>query len=154
LKFIQLFTVLKVFPCSASNCGHFYHPECVARLLCADDQNKAEELQAKIAARDCFACPLHTCKLCNMSEDKNQYACILLYADVAQQLITENVYLGKPFFILLFPQTPTGHRFSFRYLFSSFVFRDITSELNSDDETLQRAWESLLPYNRILIYCL
>ncbi|CAD5334289.1 unnamed protein product [Arabidopsis thaliana] len=90
----------QVFPCSASNCGHFYHPECVARLLCADDQNKAEELQAKIAARDCFACPLHT----------------------------------------------SYHR--------KCLPRDITSELNSDDETLQRAWESLLPYNRILIYCL
>lgn len=74
LKSIQLFTALKVFPCSASNCGHFYHPKCVARLLCADDQIKAEELQAKIAARDYFACPLHICKVCNMSEDKNQLA--------------------------------------------------------------------------------
>lgn len=74
LKYIQPFPALKVFPCSASNCGHFYHPKCVARLLCANDQIKSEELQAKIAARDYFACPLHICKVCNISEDKNQYA--------------------------------------------------------------------------------
>ncbi|KAG2261215.1 hypothetical protein Bca52824_068294 [Brassica carinata] len=32
--------------------------------------------------------------------------------------------------------------------------RQITSELNCDEETPQRTWEKLLPYNRILIYCL
>ncbi|CAE6227507.1 unnamed protein product [Arabidopsis arenosa] len=115
----------QVFPCSASNCGHFYHPKCVARLLCADDHIKAEELQAKIAARDYFACPLHICKVCNTSEDKNEYA---LHFAVCRRC-------------------PTAYH-------RKCLPREITSELNSDDDTLQRAWERLLPYNRILIYCL
>ncbi|XP_019095523.1 PREDICTED: protein ENHANCED DOWNY MILDEW 2-like isoform X1 [Camelina sativa] len=115
----------QVFPCSASNCGHFYHPKCVARLLCADDQIKSEEIQAKIAARDYFACPLHICKVCNTSEDKNQYA---LHFAVCRRC-------------------PTAYH-------RKCLPREITSELNSDDDTLRRAWERLLPYNRILIYCL
>lgn len=71
---ITLFAPLKVFPCSASNCGHFYHPKCVAKLLYTDDRIKSEELQSKIAARDSFCCPLHICKVCKLSENKNLYA--------------------------------------------------------------------------------
>ncbi|ESQ32505.1 hypothetical protein EUTSA_v10003648mg [Eutrema salsugineum] len=115
----------EVFPCSASNCGHFYHPICVAKHLYAGDQNKSEELQAKIAARDSFCCPLHICKLCKTSENKNVYA---LHFAVCRRC-------------------PTAyHRKCLPW--------EITSELNCDKETPQRTWERLLPYNRILMYCL
>ncbi|CAN8265759.1 unnamed protein product [Cochlearia groenlandica] len=115
----------EVFPCSASNCGHFYHPKCVAKLLYADDQIKSEELQAKIAARDSFYCPLHICKVCKLREDKNLYG--LHFA--------------------LCRRCPTAyHRKCLPW--------EITSEFNCNEETFQRTWEKLLPYNRILIYCL
>ncbi|CAA7035215.1 unnamed protein product [Microthlaspi erraticum] len=115
----------EVFPCSASNCGHFYHPKCVAKLLYADDQIKSEELQSKIAARDSFCCPLHICKICKLSENKSLYA---LHLAVCRRC-------------------PTAYH-------RKCLPREITSELNCDEETPQRAWEKLLPYNRILIYCL
>ncbi|CAH2044836.1 unnamed protein product [Thlaspi arvense] len=115
----------EVFPCSASNCGHFYHPICVAKLLYADDHNKSEELQAKIAANDSFCCPLHICKVCKTSENKNLYA----------------------FHFAVCRRCPTAyHRKCLPW--------EITSELNGDEENPQRTWEKLLPYNRILMYCL
>ncbi|RID59835.1 hypothetical protein BRARA_F03033 [Brassica rapa] len=115
----------EVFPCSASNCGHFYHPICVAKLLHDGDQIKTEELQAKISARDPFFCPLHICKVCKTSENKNLYACHFAVCR----------------------RCPTAYH-------RKCLPREITSELNCDEETPQRTWEKLLPYNRILIYCL
>ncbi|KAF8105677.1 hypothetical protein N665_0157s0242 [Sinapis alba] len=115
----------EVFPCSASNCGHFYHPKCVAKLLHVSDQIKTEELQAKISARDPFFCPLHICKVCKTSENKNLYA---MHFAVCRRC-------------------PTAYH-------RKCLPREITSELNCDEKTPQRTWEKLLPYNRILIYCL
>ncbi|KAJ4900833.1 EDM2-like protein1 [Raphanus sativus] len=115
----------EVFPCSASNCGHFYHPTCVAKLLHDGDQIKTEELQAKISAKDPFFCPLHICKVCKTSENKNLFA---LHFAVCRRC-------------------PTAYH-------RKCLPREITSELNCDEITPQRTWEQLLPYNRILIYCL
>ncbi|CAH8337984.1 unnamed protein product [Eruca vesicaria subsp. sativa] len=115
----------EVFPCSASNCGHFYHPLCVAKLLHVGDQTKTEELQASISAKDPFFCPLHICKVCKKIENKKVHA---LHFAVCRRC-------------------PTAYH-------RNCLPREITSELNCDEETPRRTWEKLLPYNRILIYCL
>lgn len=80
----------------------------------------------------------------------------LLYADAVQLLTTENVYLGKTIFSFYFLlNLLMAVYIAFRFFFASLLYsREITSELNCDEETPQRTWEKLLPYNRILIYCL
>ncbi|PHT35384.1 Protein ENHANCED DOWNY MILDEW 2 [Capsicum baccatum] len=63
----------EVFRCVNATCGHFYHPDCVARLLHPDAQSKADELKKKIAAGESFACPLHHCCVCKQREDKDNH---------------------------------------------------------------------------------
>uniref|UniRef100_A0A0D9X9F9 Zinc finger PHD-type domain-containing protein n=1 Tax=Leersia perrieri TaxID=77586 RepID=A0A0D9X9F9_9ORYZ len=61
-----------VFPCASANCGYFYHAKCVAYLLFAENEAKAEEYSAKIANGVKFACPLHRCDVCKYGEDKSK----------------------------------------------------------------------------------
>ncbi|XP_038703910.1 protein ENHANCED DOWNY MILDEW 2-like [Tripterygium wilfordii] len=63
----------EVFPCVSATCGHFYHPGCVAKLLHADHDSQAKEMQVKIAAGESFICPIHKCCVCKQVEDKKIY---------------------------------------------------------------------------------
>ncbi|PON48472.1 Cdk-activating kinase assembly factor [Parasponia andersonii] len=60
----------EVFPCISTTCGHFYHPECVAKLLQPADKSQREELRLSIAAGESFTCPVHKCFVCQQGEDK------------------------------------------------------------------------------------
>lgn len=59
----------KVFPCISATCGHFYHPECVAKLL-QPANSQTEEFQLSISAGESFTCPAHKCFVCKQGEDK------------------------------------------------------------------------------------
>ncbi|KAI5383631.1 hypothetical protein KIW84_070854 [Lathyrus oleraceus] len=62
----------EVFPCVTANYGHYYHPECVARLLNPGIEAKQEEMRQKIAIeKKTFVCPLHICSLCRKGENRN-----------------------------------------------------------------------------------
>ncbi|XP_074365525.1 protein ENHANCED DOWNY MILDEW 2-like [Apium graveolens] len=60
----------EVFQCANADCGHFYHPNCVAELLQPCDTLKAKELQLKIHSGESFVCPAHKCNICMKGEDK------------------------------------------------------------------------------------
>ncbi|RLN04905.1 uncharacterized protein C2845_PM13G10080 [Panicum miliaceum] len=64
----------KVFKCNNPTCGHFYHPECVAKLLEPDDSNGSYELAKRIMAGMPFPCPVHWCFECGRMEDRTQRA--------------------------------------------------------------------------------
>lgn len=60
---------MQVFVCGAKKCKRFYHPECVAKLLAAPEDQ--EELENRIQdGLETFACPLHRCSSCLEGEDK------------------------------------------------------------------------------------
>nr|XP_009774259.1 PREDICTED: uncharacterized protein LOC104224336 [Nicotiana sylvestris] len=122
----------EVFRCVNATCGHFYHPDCVARLLHPDAQLKVDELRKKIAAGEPFACPLHQCCVCKQREDKDK---------------TELQFA-------MCRRCPTSyHR---KCLPKEIVFDKSKDEEENDedeDEEMPRAWDGLIP-DRILIYCL
>ncbi|KAL6842480.1 hypothetical protein ACP4OV_027715 [Aristida adscensionis] len=62
----------KVFLCNNATCGHYYHPNCVAKLLHPNNRNEASELQKKIVAGFSFTCPVHWCFECKGLEDRTQ----------------------------------------------------------------------------------
>ncbi|KAK4484783.1 hypothetical protein RD792_007377 [Penstemon davidsonii] len=117
----------EVFRCVNGACGHFYHPDCVAKLLHPGDEAAAEEHRQKIAAGEQFACPVHRCHACKelleMKSNSDQHIAICRRCPRA------------------------FHR--------KCLPRDIAFEEDVLEEraTIQRAWPGLIP-NRILIYCL
>ncbi|KAL4627024.1 hypothetical protein ACB092_05G137700 [Castanea dentata] len=113
----------EVFPCASATCGHFYHPECVAKLLHPHQDMQAQKLQKQIAAGESFTCPAHKCFVCKQGENKNVHE--LQFALCRR---CPNAYHRKCL--------PWG----------------ICFEYNNDEDILPRAWDGLLP-NRILIYC-
>ncbi|KAM4093044.1 hypothetical protein ACB094_06G085900 [Castanea mollissima] len=115
---------VKVFPCVSATCGHFYHPECVAKLLHPHQDMQAQKLQKQIAAGESFICPAHKCFVCKQGENKNVHE-----LQFALCWRCPNAYHRKCL--------PWG----------------ICFEYNNDEDILPRAWDGLLP-NRILIYCL
>lgn len=118
-------TGAEVFQCSSATCGHFYHPQCVAKLLHRESEAEAKDLQEKIAAGDPFTCPAHKCAICKQVE--NEMTSDLQFATCRR--------CPKSY-----------HR---KCLPSKIVFED------SDDENVEpRAWTGLLPKSRILIYCM
>ncbi|PWA62622.1 zinc finger, RING/FYVE/PHD-type, Methyltransferase, trithorax [Artemisia annua] len=64
-------TTAEVFPCVSATCGHFYHPECVAKLLYPSDETLAMKFKSQIAAGESFTCPAHKCHCCEQGEDKD-----------------------------------------------------------------------------------
>eukprot|EP00897_Mesotaenium_endlicherianum_P009710 jgi/Mesen1/8768/ME000524S08075 len=58
----------EVYMCARALCGRFYHPPCVARLLCRgaspDPAAGARQLVARIEGGKQFVCPAHTCRKC------------------------------------------------------------------------------------------
>lgn len=115
----------EVFHCVSATCGYFYHPECVAKLLCPTDEAEADELQRKISEGESFTCPVHKCYSCKQVEDKDKHE---LQFAVCRRC--PKVY----------------HR---KCLPRKIAFEDVEEE-----DITTRAWDNLLPINRILIYCL
>ncbi|WCJ37448.1 ENHANCED DOWNY MILDEW 2 [Euphorbia peplus] len=115
----------EVFPCASATCGHFYHPECVSRLLHASNQNQAKELANKIIAGESFVCPAHKCYSCNQHE----------VADVHDLQFAICRRCPRVYHRACLP--------------SGIVFTWESTETN-----FTRAWEGLLPKQRILIYCM
>ncbi|KAF8654535.1 hypothetical protein HU200_061727 [Digitaria exilis] len=117
----------EVFPCASATCGCFYHAKCVAQLLFPESEAKATEYTSKIASGAKFACPLHKCGICKYGENKE----------------------AKELQFAVCRRCPTAyHR---RCLPRKIAFEDFTE---NGQFVFQRAWDDLLPNNRILIYCL
>lgn len=70
---IYFSNAFQVFSCVSGTCGHFYHPECVAKKLHPEDEVQAKVLQTEIAAGESFTCPLHKCYLCKQLEVKKDH---------------------------------------------------------------------------------
>ncbi|CAM0952506.1 unnamed protein product [Alopecurus aequalis] len=114
----------EVFQCKHKSCGHFYHPNCVAKLLCSDSKDEAVLFEQGVAAGLEFDCPLHQCKRCKGEESKDD----------------------KEMQFAVCRRCPTAyHR---KCLPSTISFEE-----DEDRCILQRAWEKVLP-NKILIYCM
>ncbi|XP_058070762.1 protein ENHANCED DOWNY MILDEW 2-like isoform X7 [Magnolia sinica] len=114
----------EVFPCVSATCGHFYHPECVAKLLHPGNDAEAEEHKKEIAAGEPFTCPVHKCLVCKQGENKE---------------------VEELQFALCRRCPKAYHR--------KCLPRKISFEDSEDEGIVQRAWDDLIP-NRILIYCL
>ncbi|KAK0601886.1 hypothetical protein LWI29_028434 [Acer saccharum] len=115
----------EVFLCASATCGHFYHPLCVSKLLFRDDEAAVENLQKSIAQGGSFTCPLHKCHVCKGGENK---------MDSEMQ------------FAVCRRCPKAYHR--------KCLPRKIAFEDEEKEGLITRAWEGLLPNNRILIYCL
>ncbi|XP_052480101.1 protein ENHANCED DOWNY MILDEW 2 isoform X4 [Gossypium raimondii] len=120
----------EVFPCVSATCGHFYHPKCVAKLLQTDNEAEAKKLRDKIAAGDSFTCPAHKCFACKQSEDAQVH-------DLQFALCRR---CPKAYHRKCLP----------KYIHS----KSICFQHDKYTKSFRRAWEDLLPYNRILIYCM
>nr|KJB42802.1 hypothetical protein B456_007G168700 [Gossypium raimondii] len=116
---------IDVFPCVSATCGHFYHPKCVAKLLQTDNEAEAKKLRDKIAAGDSFTCPAHKCFACKQSEDAQVHD--LQFA--------------------LCRRCPKAYH-------RKCLPKSICFQHDKYTKSFRRAWEDLLPYNRILIYCM
>ncbi|KAK8270051.1 hypothetical protein V6Z12_D11G169200 [Gossypium hirsutum] len=116
---------IDVFPCVSATCGHFYHPKCVAKLLHTDNEAEAKKLRDKIAAGDSFTCPAHKCFACKQSEDAQVHD--LQFA--------------------LCRRCPKAYH-------RKCLPKSICFQHDKYTNSFRRAWEDLLPYNRILIYCM
>ncbi|KAL2322732.1 hypothetical protein Fmac_027111 [Flemingia macrophylla] len=119
------FSGAEVFKCASATCGFFYHPHCVAKLLHRLVEDAPKELERKIAAGGPFTCPTHYCCVCKEMEDKKKHD---LQFAVCRRC-------PKSYHRKCLPRT--------------IAFDDI-----EDEDVITRAWEGLLPNNRILIYCL
>lgn len=154
---LDFFPAFKVFPCACATCGHFYHPDCVAKLLHPANVYRAEELQNKIAAGESFTCPAHKCFVCEKGENKeeheNQFAvcrrCPKAYHRKCLPRYSKfKIYLEDKLSRNLVSLCENENMM---VPFGSFS-RSVSFEC-SNDQILQRAWDGLLP-NRILMYCM
>ncbi|XP_020240370.1 protein ENHANCED DOWNY MILDEW 2 isoform X2 [Cajanus cajan] len=114
----------EVFPCVTANCGHYYHPECVTRLLSSSIDTEQEEMRKRVAIAKAFVCPLHICSSCKKGENKNVHDLQLAICRRCPK-----AYHRKCL--------PKEISFTFDY----------------DKGIEQRAWDGLLDH-RILIYCM
>ncbi|MCL7047241.1 hypothetical protein MKW94_015710, partial [Papaver nudicaule] len=114
----------KVFSCVSALCGYFYHPECVSKLLYPENDAEAEVCKQKIFAGESFTCPAHQCSVCKERENKDD--------DELNFAVCRRC--PKAYHLKCLP-------------------RRIAFEVSEDAEAV-RAWDGLLPNNRILIYCL
>ncbi|KAK7316808.1 hypothetical protein RJT34_00536 [Clitoria ternatea] len=119
------FSGAEVFKCASATCGFFYHPHCVAKLLLRVVEDAPKELEKSIARGEPFTCPTHYCCVCKEMEDKKEHD---LQFAVCRRC------------------PKSYHR---KCLPRKIAFEDIDEE-----DIITRAWEGLLPNNRILIYCL
>ncbi|KAL6859016.1 hypothetical protein ACP4OV_018018 [Aristida adscensionis] len=117
----------EVFPCASATCGHFYHAKCAAQLLFPENEAKAIEYTVMIGNGAKFACPVHKCDVCKYGENK----------EVKELQFAVCRRCPKSY-----------HR---RCLPREIVFENFVENGHC---IFQRAWDNLLPNNRILIYCL
>ncbi|KAF9588559.1 hypothetical protein IFM89_013411 [Coptis chinensis] len=148
-----------VFHCVSATCGYFYHPECVAKLLHPMDDAVAEELQKRIFAGESFTCPAHKCHKCKQREDKDilglQFAvcrrcpkayhrkCLPRYSFVR----VISVFTALLLFLC-------GSVCECVLVLILVCMRKIAFEDLEEEDITTRAWDGLLPNNRVLIYCL
>jgi hypothetical protein len=59
----------EVFQCEREDCGRFYHPKCVAKLLY--DGEEATLFEHHVTAGFEFDCPMHECIVCRKVENKD-----------------------------------------------------------------------------------
>ncbi|XP_066356323.1 protein ENHANCED DOWNY MILDEW 2-like [Miscanthus floridulus] len=116
----------EVFQCKDYNCGHFYHPNCVSKLLYPDDKLRACHFEQYVAAGLKFLCHVHKCSVCHGAEkrdDKNmQFAvCRLCPITYHRKCLPSDIPFEAK-------EGPNGYIF-------------------------QRAWDGILR-DRILIYCM
>ncbi|GAU29548.1 hypothetical protein TSUD_152980, partial [Trifolium subterraneum] len=119
------FAGAEVFKCASATCGFFYHPQCVTKLLHRVVEDVQPELVRNIASGEPFTCPAHYCCICKEMENKKEHD---LHFAVCRRC------------------PKSYHR---KCLPRKIAFEDIEEE-----GIVPRAWEGLLPNNRILIYCL
>ncbi|XP_073225073.1 protein ENHANCED DOWNY MILDEW 2 isoform X2 [Cicer arietinum] len=119
------FTGAEVFKCASATCGFFYHPQCVAKLLHRVVESVPMELARNISKGEPFTCPAHYCCICKEMENRQEHE---LQFAVCRRC------------------PKSYHR---KCLPRKIAFEDIV-----DENIVTRAWEDLLPNNRILIYCL
>ncbi|KAL8116200.1 hypothetical protein AgCh_022627 [Apium graveolens] len=117
----------EVFRCVSGECGRFYHPHCVSKLLCPARESEAKELEGKITTGASFTCPFHKCCVCKQTETE-----------------------GDPDlrFAMCRRCPKSYHK---KCLPREIVF---DGSDDADDDVQPRAWENLMPKKRILIYCL
>ncbi|KAL6641723.1 hypothetical protein ACP70R_019904 [Stipagrostis hirtigluma subsp. patula] len=60
----------EVFQCEDDDCGHFYHPKCVAELLYPDSKFRSS-FEQRVSAGEKFSCPVHRCSVCKGEEGKD-----------------------------------------------------------------------------------
>ncbi|XP_051186876.1 protein ENHANCED DOWNY MILDEW 2 isoform X1 [Lolium perenne] len=114
----------EVFQCKHQKCGHFYHPNCVAKLLNPDSKTRAVLHVQHIAGGLEFECPVHQCKSCKEAENKD--------------------YKEMQFAVCR--RCPTAYH---RKCLPS----DISFEESEETGNPRRAWEKIL-HKQILIYCM
>ncbi|KAK7333425.1 hypothetical protein VNO80_30197 [Phaseolus coccineus] len=121
------FSGAEVFKCASATCGFFYHPQCVAKLLhrVVEEAPDPKELERNIAEGGAFTCPTHYCCVCKGMEDKNEH----------------------DFHFAVCRRCPKSYH-------RKCLPRKISFDEIEDEDIVTRAWEDLLPNNRILIYCL
>jgi hypothetical protein len=116
----------KVFQCGREDCGRFYHPKCVAKLL-YDGEEEATLFEHHVTAGFEFDCPMHECIVCRKVENKDvedlQFA-------VCRRCPT------------------TYHR---KCLPEEILFR--TQKKKGGNGPMCRAWDNILP-DRVLIFCM
>ncbi|KAK7320338.1 hypothetical protein VNO77_29736 [Canavalia gladiata] len=115
----------EVIKCASATCDCFYHPHCVAKLLTQIVKHVAEELERNIADGDPFTCPLHYCCVCKELENK----------------------MDPELQFAVCRRCPKAYH-------RKCLPREIAFDNEKEKYIIPRAWEKLLPNNRILIYCL
>ncbi|KAI3673841.1 hypothetical protein L6452_39971 [Arctium lappa] len=118
-------SVAEVFRCSSANCGHFYHPRCVATLLQQYGEAEPQDLEQKIAVGEPFICPAHKCVVCKQTESPKV----------------------KDLQFAVCRRCPTSYH-------RKCLPREIKFDYQVGDDELPRAWDELLPKSRALIFCL
>uniref|UniRef100_A0ACD5Y6C7 Uncharacterized protein n=1 Tax=Avena sativa TaxID=4498 RepID=A0ACD5Y6C7_AVESA len=114
----------EIFQCKHQRCGHFYHPNCVAKLLYPDSKNEATLFEQDVAAGLAFHCPVHKCNLCKEAEKKDD----------------------KEMRFAVCRRCPTVYH-------QKCLLSDISFEEFETTGAPRRAWEKILP-KQILIYCM
>ncbi|KAK1404999.1 putative histone-lysine N-methyltransferase chromatin regulator PHD family [Heracleum sosnowskyi] len=117
--------VAEVFRCVSGECGRFYHPLCVSKMLHRGSEDKAQLLKEKIANGASFTCPIHKCSVCNQGEIEGD---------------------DQMRFAVCRRCPKSYHR--------KCLPREISFESVNDEGITIRAWDTVLPKKRVLIYCL
>lgn len=151
-----------MFQCEHSDCGHFYHPRCIAQLLYPPGSEEAALFEVEVAAaREKFTCPMHECIVCKGVENKNdrnmQFAvCRRCPTAYHRQCLPRFVFLDNrdaPVLrsVPLYSTLKPGHFFPdfFMLAFCS----EILFKSRRGPNGLQRAWDDILP-DRILMFCM